>query len=705
MATQRQFLLKPALLNDILALPHKEMHQVMEKISALVANPEPEGKVKMRFKKYWKLGIKLYRLRSGRFRIFYTYNEHSVSICTIRMRDANTYEDEVELDDEELTPEELADLGVDPQALANAQRERYQWQEAHDPEDPPFPEPVTVELLQRLRIPPAFHARLLRLKSRQQLWECPGLDEDTILRLDQFMFEAPLLDVISQPDLVGHKVDDLLRYKEGELLDFLLKLSPEQEPYARWSLNAAGPALVKGGPGTGKSTIALYRVQSLLQQLLRQKGQAAPRILFTTYTNALINSSSELLRQLLGEDARFVTVQTADKLISQVLHECQQQRPVLSNDELNKLTRRAVEEATFEGNLLQQQAQKQTLTRMGLSYLLEELTTIIVARQLTTLEAYLAAPRTGRKLRLNATQRKAVWRVYQRWCALIEKSGKETWQQRHARAEQLVEQSRLHERFDAVVIDEAQDLDPCALRLLVKLSKAANRIFITADANQSIYGSGFTWSDVHQDLRFQGRTSILHANYRSTQEIGEAANAYLTFGALEPVEAERRYVNNGPMPDVRAVLNGHHEVQLLASFFRKASLNLRLTLGACAVLVPSEKAGRAIADGLNAQNLEACYMSGQELNLARPGIKVLTLKSAKGLEFPIVALSGFLGSVYPAIPENASTDERAEILGKERRTIYVGMTRAMRALLVITPVERDNELLIGFEPTYWNLSS
>ena len=52
----------------------------------------------------------------------------------------------------------------------------------------------------------------------------------------------------------------------------------------------------------------------------------------------------------------------------------------------------------------------------------------------------------------------------------------------------MAEQSSLAHSFDAVVIDEAQDLDPAALRMLMKLSKASNRIFITADANQSIYG-------------------------------------------------------------------------------------------------------------------------------------------------------------------------------------------------------------------------
>ena len=56
--------------------------------------------------------------------------------------------------------------------------------------------------------------------------------------------------------------DDLLKFKEGKLLGFLLRLSPEQQKLAAWNKSATGPTLLKGGPGTGKSTIALYRVKT-----------------------------------------------------------------------------------------------------------------------------------------------------------------------------------------------------------------------------------------------------------------------------------------------------------------------------------------------------------------------------------------------------------------------------------------------------------
>jgi len=51
--------------------------------------------------------------------------------------------------------------------------------------------------------------------------------------------------------------DDLLRFREGELLGFLLRLNTEQEKFVTWAVKGKGATLLKGGPGTGKSTVAL----------------------------------------------------------------------------------------------------------------------------------------------------------------------------------------------------------------------------------------------------------------------------------------------------------------------------------------------------------------------------------------------------------------------------------------------------------------
>src|SRR5260370_134066 len=82
-----------------------------------------------------------------------------------------------------------------------------------------------------------------------------------------------------------------------------------------------------------------------------------------------------------------------------------------SNDELRAAIVRASGETTFEGNDLQREAQRRTITRLGAEYLTEEICGVIEARQVTTLEEYLEATRPGRGFGLNAARRTAIWRA------------------------------------------------------------------------------------------------------------------------------------------------------------------------------------------------------------------------------------------------------------------------------------------------------
>ena len=708
MAQSWNLTIKPSFLAELSLVPPKEAAQITKKLALLAEDPTPDAKVKKH------LEGKLHRLRVGERRLFYTFADGFVSVLALRKRDEQTYaampKGEV-LGGGDVSTAVAATRPSDPppgRSPAPAEPGPEQagdvwgsWLGDGKGEERPLPVPITGELLLALRIPDEHHARLLAVKTEDELLGCPNVPEAIVSKVLDGVCGRPLDEVARQPDLMLTDVDDLLRYREGEVLGFLLRLSPEQQRFVGWSKDAGGPTLLEGGPGTGKSTVALHRARVLLEAL-RRDGVAEPRLLFTTYTNALVRFSEQLLGSLLGADARHVEVRTADSVAVGLVRQAGREPRIADAPLVRDLVERAVREAELGGNSLVQAAGRRTLERLGRDYLAEEISDVIEGRGLATLAEYEAAARPGRQVALNRTQRAAVWQIYETFGVLLERAERTTWERVRLEALAIARQSG-EAPYDAVLVDEAQDLSPTTLELLVRSCRAPNRLFLTADANQAIYGAGFRWSDVHDALRFQGRTGLLRSNFRSTREIGEASESYLDRGALEGERATAAYVHSGPLPAVRAVADRSSEGALVARFFRGAARQLRLGLPACAVLCPSNAAAQRLALALEDEGLPARFMQPKDLDLGAPVVKTLTLKSAKGLEFPIVALAGFLDGPYPSAPRDASEEARQELTSRERRTLYVAMSRAMRALLVVTPAAGGSELLVGFDAQKWNL--
>lgn len=686
---------KPGFLGEVLALPDKHKNQVFTKIAELERDPHADGHTKKQLK---HMKNKLHRLRSGDYRVFYTFDDTHVSLLAMRRRDDETY-------DLDIDPEFLGggDVDLDIEAPA-AVPDASQWTRPVEVPKTPLPEPITETLLDALRVPEEFHQRLLPVETQEGLLGCPGVPDEFLLLLDEHMFVKPVATRIDQPDLVGTEADDLFRFANGELDAFLLKLSPEQERYVTWAVDASGPTLVKGGPGSGKSTVALFRVKEILWTL-RAAGIAEPRILFTTYTVPLTHMSEQLLRTLLGDDdLRRVDVRNYDKLVNEILRGAGRKAKIAKGQDERTAFTEAFRVAEFQGSPEERAAQRSAVDKLGSAYVLEEILTVIQARDLRDLDAYLAAARTGRRLPMAAAQRQAVWAVHQAFEARLARRGLRTWQQTRAEAATLVAEGRSPiDTYDAVVIDEAQDLDPTVLRMLVDLCAAPNRLFVTADAQQAIYRSGFNWSDVHDTLRFAGRTGILRANHRSTRQIAEAASSYLAHEAEEGLEVEgQTYVHDGPLPAVRAVASQGQEVELLTSYLQTAARELRLTIGSGAVLVPTNDGGRKLAELLSEAGVPAVFQESHDVDITAKEVKVITLAASKGLEFPIVAIAGLRSDKYPYVPSGAPVQSVMEIMAKERRTLFVAMTRAMRALLVLPPTDSDSSLYEGFDPDLWN---
>lgn len=75
-----------------------------------------------------------------------------------------------------------------------------------------------------------------------------------------------------------------------------------------------------------------------------------------------------------------------------------------------------------------------------------------------------------------------------------------------------------------------------------------------------------------------------------------------------------------------------------------------------------------------------------ELQSEISSVKLMTLHSSKGLEFPVVFLVGMEEGLFPSI--QVWEDEELEDIEEERRLCYVGMTRAEKTLVLTHVIER-----------------
>lgn len=647
----------------------------------------------------------VYRLRKGDFRLIYTANAEKKAIQLLSIGPRKDIYERFNYDGWD-APD--SNLSFGPQLA-----ERTDWRDHPEwtgPTSDLLPRQLTAELLTRWRIDPAHHATLIECRTEDDLLNAdnrvPGA---AIERVMKGLYDTNAAELAAEPDLMLFDPEDLARYAEGDLAGFLLQLDEQQEPLTRWALR--GPTLVKGGPGSGKSTVALYRVRAVVERHQTLHGKP-PQVLFTTYTNALINASESLLRQLLGDTIKLtrggklpkeIRVSTLSRT-AQWINRTSGEPYEMANDrqraEALHFARAALTpRALGQADLAAAYGQVKDLRD---DYLLEEFDWVVEGQNCRAADDYLRADRTGRGLAFSRERRAAVWRLYEAYRDHLAGQDLMTWGELTLRALDRVRAGEFPRRWDYVIVDEAQDLPPAALALAVELCREPGGVFLTADANQSLYNRGFRWRSVHDSLSVSGRARVLRRNYRTARPIAAAAAEIVAgIDGTDSEAAEQDYVHHGPRPSLYGARGATDQWRAIARWITDEARRLRLPPGAAAVLVPSSEVGSLLAAALCDHGLPARFMPSREFDLDEPGVKVTTLHAAKGLEFPIVVVAHVEAGRLPRETEATEPEERAVYEEAQRRLLYVGCTRAMRRLLVTYDRNLPSPFVGGLSEERW----
>jgi hypothetical protein len=477
--------------------------------------------------------------------------------------------------------------------------------------------------------------------------------------------DAPVQDALLTEDEVRSALlDGMLATPIEEWMSFL---HPGQARLVRRSFN--GPARIRGAAGTGKTVVALHRAAYLARS---RPG----RILVTTFVRTL----PDVLRSTLGRMAP----DAVDRVDFRGVHEFARQvlddRGVRVRLDANRVG------AAFESAW-------HDVGRRGLlgsstrdpRYWRDESAHVIKGRGLTSFDQYAGLTRAGRRYRLSAEQRRAVWDLRVAYDERLRSAGVHDWADQILLAEQELAREPMTDRYTAVVVDEAQDLSSAMVRMLYRLvGDRDDGFLLVGDGQQSIYPGGYTLAEIGVDIA--GRGVVLDTNYRNTRQILEFASRLVDGdeyadieGVIRPGEIPKTVDRDGPRPTVARCASAEERDRLMVEHIRTVLQHVGTAAGDIGVLCTRRKEVEHCVDLLRRAGFPVIELTRYD-GRTSGAIKVGTIKRAKGLEFKQVLLPGVRREeVSSTPPTDEAARERWTLL---RRELYVGMTRARDGLWV-----------------------
>jgi superfamily I DNA/RNA helicase len=183
-------------------------------------------------------------------------------------------------------------------------------------------------------------------------------------------------------------------------------------------------------------------------------------------------------------------------------------------------------------------------------------------------------------------------------------------------------------------------------------------------------------------VQAQGRTTILKLNYRNTLEILSVARGFANELLLErsedddsvPLIAPQSAGRRGALPELIRVERQEDQLPAIIDRLRHEHSHGR-RLSDMAVIFRNTWEGEKLHEALERAGIPSRLAEGNgksSLFVVDDTVKLVTMHSSKGLEFPLVIIPG-LGSLPKPGKDEAD----------EARLLYVAMTRATERLVMI----------------------
>lgn len=455
--------------------------------------------------------------------------------------------------------------------------------------------------------------------------------------------------------IVVKSSDEIAKLIEAPMATWIGFLHPSQRKLVTNSYK--GPVKVTGSAGTGKTIVAMHRAKYLAQQ--------NKKVLVTSFVKTLCDNLNRNLK-LLCNSSEFanITVTTVASQAGQILKEGNKLLSIAPDEEIQSLI-----EQSFS-----------PVCPLDIPALWLEWKFVIQTQGIADWESYRSASRTGRGQPLTAKGRKQVWQIFERVLSHLQSQNKTDWSGLYRQASELIRSGQVKRSFDAVIVDETQDLRPQELKFLASLAgDQPNSLMLVGDGGQRIYQGRISLKSL--GINVQGRSHVLKINYRTTEQIRNFADRLLDAeqddldGGIEP-RSDTISLLNGPEPILKPFDNTIQQAEFVAQEISRF-IAQGVRPNEIGVFSRTKALLKPIEKSLKKQNVACTRLDDQAPETVTDAVNTGSMHRAKGLEFKIVFVVCLSDDVIPSShgAEQRDLQARKEALEQEQHLLYVSITR------------------------------
>ncbi len=358
-----------------------------------------------------------------------------------------------------------------------------------------------------------------------------------------------------------------------------------------------GPLMVLAGAGSGKTRVLTMRIAHLITN-----GVSPFHILALTFTNKAAREMKERIGKVVGEsDAKSIWMGTFHSVFARILRSEAHLLGFPSNftiydtqDSLNVL-KKVIKELNIDADLYKP---KKVMSRIS-----------AYKNNLITVRAYLNNPEL-----MEADERanmKYLGQIYGKYVESCFRNGAMDFDDLLLRTNELLTRfpevlAKYQDRFRYILVDEYQDTNHSQYLIVKALASKFENICVVGDDAQSIYS--FRGANIYNILNFKkdypdAVTVSLEQNYRSTQNIVDAANAVISKNVQQFKKNVFSENETGEKIKVYRALSDADEAGFVAANIWELHNSQQRKFSDFAILYRTNSQTRAFEDSLRKKNI------------------------------------------------------------------------------------------------------